>query len=94
MNFLHEELDLEAGDLVEVSLEGKANVMLLDPRNFACYEQGLSYRYHGGYADESPILLPAPHAGKWHVVVNLGGFPGRVRAGVRVLREEGALSTR
>lgn len=91
MDFLHQELDLQLGDVVEVTLDSRANVMLLDPTNFSNYERGIPYRYYGGYAEKTPVRLSPPHSGKWHVVVNLGGYAGRVRAGVRVLRGEGVL---
>jgi hypothetical protein len=92
LTFLHQEFDLQAGDIVEVTLDSPANVMLLDPANFSNYKQDLSYRYHGGHAEESPVRLSPPRSGVWHVVVNLGGYPGRVRAGVRVLRDQGVPS--
>jgi hypothetical protein len=44
MEFLHQEFDLEPDDVVEVSLDSRANVMLLDPSNFSHYEAGHSYR--------------------------------------------------
>ncbi len=91
MEFLHQEFDLQSGDVVEVSLDSRANVMLLDSHNFSNYERGDSYRYFGGDAEKSPVRLSPPHSGKWHVVVNLGGFAGRVRAGVRVIRGQGVL---
>ncbi len=93
LNFLHQQFDLQAGDVVEVTLDAPANVMLLDPANFANYKNNLSYRYHGGHAEESPVRLLAPHSGAWHVVVNLGGYPGRVRADVRILRDQEVAST-
>jgi hypothetical protein len=35
MEYLHKELELQAGDVVEVTLSGNAaNVMLLDPLNY------------------------------------------------------------
>jgi hypothetical protein len=86
--FLHQEFDLQAGDIVEVTLDAPANVMLLDPANFANYKDGLSYRYHGGHAEESPVRLLTPRSGIWHVVVNLGGYPGSVRAEVRIYRDQ------
>ena len=76
MEFLHQEFDLQEGDVVEVSLNSPANVMLLDTQNFSNYQQGVSYRYYGGHAEKTPVLLSAPHSGKWHVVVNLGGYAG------------------
>jgi Domain of unknown function (DUF1883) len=92
MNYLHHELDLGADDAVEVTLDGQANVLLLDSSNFEKYRRGESYRYHGGLAEHSPVRLVPPHGGRWQLVVNLGGYPGTVRAGVRLLK--GISSTR
>jgi hypothetical protein len=93
-DFLHKELGLQAGDIVEVTLNSQANVMLLDPQNFSNYKHGLSYRYYGGHAEQTPVRLSPPHSGTWHVVVNLGGYPGSVRAGVQVIpRQEVASIT-
>jgi hypothetical protein len=92
LDFLHQQFELQAGDIVEVNLDAPANVMLLDPANFANYQDGLSYRYHGGHAEESPVRLVTPRGGTWHVVVNLGGYPGSVQAEVRVYRDQGVAS--
>ena len=86
MNYLHRELELGSGDVVQVTLDGQANVMLLDPLNYEAYRNGRPYHYNGGHAKTSPVRLEAPHEGKWHVVVDLGGNAGSVRAGVGVLR--------
>jgi hypothetical protein len=86
MNYLHHEFDVGPDDVVEINLDGSANVMLLDPTNFDRYRRGESFRYHGGLAEHSPARLVPPHKGRWHVVVDLGGYPGHVRAGVRVLQ--------
>lgn len=92
MNFLHQEIDVGPEDVVEVTLDGQANVMLLDSEDYGRYRRGESFRYHGGLAEVSPIRLVAPHRDRWHVVVDLGGFSGRVRAAVRIL--EGANAAR
>ena len=86
MNFLHQELDAGPDDVVEVTLDGQANVMLLDTANYDRYRKGEAFRYHGGLARTSPVRIVPAHRGRWHVVVDLGGFAGRVRAGVRVLQ--------
>ncbi len=90
MNHLQQEMELKADDLVEVTLDGRANVMLLDPENYDRYRRGESFRYHGGLAERSPASLTTPHGGRWHVVVDLGGYPGHVRAGIRVLQSDNA----
>jgi hypothetical protein len=92
MEYLHRQFRLNAGDIVEVTLDGPANVMLLDPSNYEAYRNGRSYRYHGGHTTTSPARLVALQDGMWHLVVDLGGYPGSVRAGVRVF--PGAVATR
>jgi len=85
MNFLHYEFDLSSDDIVEVTLDKQANVRLLDNTNFSLYKDGKQHRYHGGLAKTSPVTLAAPYAGHWHVVIDLGGYAGTVRASARVL---------
>jgi len=85
VEYLHQELDLSRVDVVEVTLDHAANVLLLDPSNYLAYQQKRPYRYYGGHVTRSPFRLRAPHAGKWHLVVDLGGVPGTVRSSVRVI---------
>lgn len=87
MNYLHYEYDLESGDAVEVTLDKQANVRLMDGSNYAAYQSGREHHYFGGLAKQSPVTIPAPHAGHWHIVIDLGGYAGTVRASVRVLQE-------
>lgn len=87
MEFLQKKIDLKAGDVVEVTLDHAANVQLLDTFNFEKYRNGQPYRYHGGYATESPFRIPVPQEGIWHLVVDLGGAAGAVRASVKVLSQ-------
>ena len=86
MNYLHQEFDADCGDLIEVTLDGHANVLLLDGSAFSDYQQGRSYKYYGGLAKVSPMRLSIPHQGHWHVVVDLGGYAGSVKAGIRLLQ--------
>ncbi len=90
MTHLDDVLDLKADDIVQVTLDGRANVMLLDPTNYDRYRRGESFRYHGGLAERSPASLTVPRDGRWHVVVDLGGYTGHVRASIRVLQDANA----
>ncbi len=86
--FLHQEMEVGPDDLIEVTLNNSANVLLLDAENYEHYRNNRSYRYaKGGYVERSPFRLRAPSHGIWHLVVDLGGGPGRVRAWVRVFSE-------
>ena len=85
-NYLHHEFDLSANDTVEVTLDNRANVRLLDDTNFLLYKNGKHHRYYGGLAKTSPFRIAAPRAGHWHVVIDLGGYAGTVRASASVLQ--------
>ena len=87
MKFLHNDIGYrQAGTLVEVTLGSSANVRLLDNMNYQHYKAGRSFRqYYAGHYRRSPVTFEIPRADRWHVVVDLGGYAGRVSAGVRVL---------
>lgn len=87
MNFLHSEFDGGPNDVVVVTLDHQANVLLLDDLAFSSYQSGGRFSYYGGWAAASPVRLRPPSYGRWHVVVDLGGRGGQVRAGVRVVRK-------
>ena len=83
MNYLHYDMNLQSGEIVEVILDKQANVRLLDDLNYLHYRNGERHQYSGGRATKSPIRLAAPHAGHWHLVIDLGGYAGAVTASVR-----------
>lgn len=85
MNFLHYEFDIGENDIVEVTLDKQANVRLLDITNFNRYKRGEQHKYYGGLAKKSPIRISPPGYGHWHLVIDLGGYSGRVTASVKVL---------
>ncbi len=77
MNFLHYEMDAGPDDPIEVSIDHPANVQLMDPPNFRNYKNRKEFRYFGGHAEASPVRLPPPRQGHWHLAIDLGGGPGR-----------------
>ncbi|MCI0335317.1 MAG: DUF1883 domain-containing protein [Planctomycetes bacterium] len=85
MNYLHQELDAGPSDVIEVTLDHAANVLLLDASNYGHYRSNRPYRYYGGHARSSPARITPPRQGRWHLVIDLGGYPGTVRASVRLL---------
>ena len=87
MNFSYKQLNLDAGDLVEVTLDQQANVLLLDSSNFSSFRAGSSYQYLGGLAEKSPFRMMAPTSGTWYVVINLGGYAGSVNFTINVLQQ-------
>lgn len=86
MKYTHYDLgSLTQGAVVTVDLEGtEANVQLLDGANLANFRRNAPHRYFGGHYTRSPARLVVPSTGHWHVVVDLGGYPGTVRSAVTV----------
>ena len=84
-NFLHYEIDADPSNIIRVILDKQANVRLLDNTNFQKYSSGQTHKYYGGLAKVSPVNLKPPYKGHWHVVIDLGGYGGSVRASVQVL---------
>ncbi len=85
MNFLHYEIDAGPDNVIEVTLDKQANVRLLDGDNFRKYKRGGKHNYYGGLAKVSPFRISPPRQGHWHLVIDLGGYPGTVKASVSVI---------
>jgi hypothetical protein len=76
----------QGGGTVEIQLSGNAaNVQLLDSMNFQHYKAGRTYNHYGGHYKQSPVHIAIPHAGTWHVTIDLGGYVGQVSSSVRVI---------
>lgn len=86
MNYLNYDLELALDDVVVVTLDKQANVRLLDDLNYSKYSSGEKHQYFGGLANKSPVHIRPPHSGHWHLVVDLGGYPGTVKAAVKTLK--------
>jgi len=85
MNYLHYEVNVGSGGVVEVTLDKQANVRLLDSSNYSKYKRGEKHQYYGGLQVRSPARIRPPRPGHWHVVIDLGGYPGTVTASVKIL---------
>jgi len=84
-NYLHYPLNWQtSAKVVRVSLSQQANVRLLDEINYNNYKNGREYHFYGGLARLNPVEIPIPHPGIWHIVIDLGGGAGFLRASVEV----------
>ena len=85
--FIHYNLGLiPQGSTVVVTLKkGGANVRLMDASNLQRYRSGRQHRYYGGgLVAKSPYRIPVPHAGMWHLTVDVIGLRDGTQAGVQV----------
>lgn len=81
MKFLHTDLGhRKRGEIVEMTLSGNAaNVRLLDGPNFIAYKNGRRFTGYGVLARRSPVRLPIPANGRWHIAVDTQGLSGITR---------------
>jgi hypothetical protein len=76
--------NLKKGATVVVTLLNQANVQLMTRTKYTNYKAGRRYRYHGGRVTRSPFRIVVPANGQWVVAIDLGGYAGRIQAGVAV----------
>ncbi len=86
MNYLHYRMDAGPGALIQVKIEGKAHVRLLDLLNYYKYRVGKPYISAFVYQDTSLVQLSPPYRGEWHIIVDLDGKQGEIKAIVDVVR--------
>jgi len=86
MNYLVKKVNAGPNDLIKVILDKQANVRVMDSQNYQNYRKGRIHRYSGGHVKKSPFHIRPPRRGHWYVVIDLGGYPGRVRASVILVR--------
>ena len=92
MNYVEQALDVGPDEVVEVTLDAPAFARLLDEPNWENFRAGREAHYQGGWAASTTYLIEPTHPGRWHLVVDLGGNPGRVRSWVRLLPSESVMS--
>jgi hypothetical protein len=59
------------GAVFEVGLRGStARVCLMDADEYRAYVDGGVYEFHGGFVNESPVVLEVPYDDHWVLVVD------------------------
>ena len=86
MTFLHWKVPGATGDIVRIQTDTPAFVRMLDPLNFEYYKRGSKYVGDGGWSDKLNVEFTLPYKGTFHVVVDLGGTAGGLKATCDVSR--------
>ena len=86
MKFLHQTLEAQRNEIIEVEIDTPTKVKFLAGRDYKAYRLGRTHTYYGGLFDESPVRFVVPHDAKWTVVVEKGTHrqPIEVHASCRV----------
>jgi hypothetical protein len=76
---------VEKGKIIEVTLGYAANVRIMDSINYSNFKASRKYRFIGGHVTRSPYKIVIPHTSHWYVIVDLGGYSGKVSSSVSIL---------
>ncbi len=87
MSYLHYKMHAGPQHTIHVRLTDTANVRLLDPLNYYKYRAGRPYKASGESSQEVIVNLKPPHAGEWHVIIDLKGQGEEVRAYLELQHE-------
>lgn len=86
MQYQHYDLKtVEKGSIVEVTLGYAANVRIMDDSNYSNFKAGRRHQFFGGHVKQSPFKVSIPRTTRWHAVIDLGGYSGKIKSSVRVL---------
>jgi len=86
MDFMQWKISGTSGDLIRVRLDKQAYVRLFDPMNFESFRRGAKSTSEGGWSERLDVEFTLPYKGTFHVVVDLGGTKGTVKATCDILR--------
>jgi len=84
MEYLHYTVKTQKNSIIEVTLDKQANVKLMDNSNYQRYRMKKTYDFIGGLVKVSPMIIKSPYPGQWHIIVDLEGMSGAVKAQVKI----------
>ena len=95
MKFLHQTLDAQRNEIIEVEIDTPTKVKFMTGRDYKAYRLGKTHTYFGGLFDESPVRFVVPHDAKWTIVVEKGTHrqPLEVHASCRVTPPNGLVTS-
>lgn len=86
LRFSHYDLKIQkAGTVIEVTLSAVNNVRLMTEANFKRFTETQPYKYVGGVTRKSPVRLPIPETGHWHIIVDAEGHSGLAESSVKMI---------
>ena len=95
MKFLHQTLEAQRNEIIEVEIDTPTKVKFMTGRDYKAYRLGKTHTYFGGLFDESPVRFVVPHDAKWTIVVEKGTHrqPLEVHASCRVTQPNGLVTS-
>lgn len=86
MKYTYEEGNFRKGDILNITIDRKVNIYLMDNINFQRYKNNRNCEYYGGLANSSPYDITVPRTGHWYIVIDLGGSAGILNYSIKVFK--------
>jgi hypothetical protein len=80
MEYIHYQVKAMPYNSVTVTLDKRANVLLLNKINYRRYKAGKKCSASLKYKDTLTLKLKIPYKGEWHIVVEHGAYQGQINA--------------
>lgn len=74
MKYLHRVFKAKKGTRIVVHFSEPTRVMLIGDYDYKKYKEHKTYNYRGGHFEESPHEFEIPNDGRWHIVIEKGGY--------------------
>lgn len=74
------------GDILNIRIDRKVTIRLMNDINFMKFKNGQEYSYFGGEFSSSPVNLKVPKTDHWNIVFDLGGNTGILSYSIRVFK--------
>lgn len=85
MQFIHYQVNAGPLNIIQVNIDRDAYVRLMDDLNFGRYRKGKPYSCEGGLTVNPFVQFRVTEKKLWHIVVDLNGQPGEVKASIDIL---------
>jgi len=72
MKILQQPVNAKRQQVIKVHIDQPAVVKFFTPVEFKKYKKGITHKYWGGFAENSPARFEVPEKGRYHAVVELG----------------------
>lgn len=84
MKYSYKDGNFRKGDILNITIDRKVNIYLMDDINFSKYRNGSSFEFYGGETVSSPYNIAVPRTGHWYIVIDLGGGTGILNYSIKV----------
>jgi hypothetical protein len=86
MQYIHYKIKADKDQVVQITTDHEASIKLMDTFNYAKFQKGKTCDFFGGAYPASTVEFRVHKLDEWHVVIDLEGRAGFVKASVNLIK--------